>query len=122
MKFKPIIPIIWTLELDATIQFYCHVLEFECIERNEGWNWAILKQNECELMVANPSYNSFKSAIFTGSFYINVDDVDQLWYKLKDITKICYEIQTFEWGMREFSIYDNNGYQLQFGQDMTQFL
>ena len=29
------------------------------------------------------------------------------------------EIETFEWGMREFAIYDNNGYVLQFGQETT---
>jgi len=33
---------------------------------------------------------------------------------------ICYEIETFEWGMREFAIYDNNGYILQFGSTASE--
>jgi hypothetical protein len=40
--------------------------------------------------------------------------------ELKDKAKICYEPETFEWGMREFGIYDNNGYLLQFGQEMEE--
>ncbi len=51
-----------------------------------------------------------------GPFYFNIADVDNLWESLKDNVKICYEIATFEWGMREFAIYDNNGYVLQFGE------
>jgi hypothetical protein len=29
--------------------------------------------------------------------------------------KIAYPMEDFEYGMREFAIYDNNGYMLQFG-------
>jgi len=32
------------------------------------------------------------------------------------VVRICYPIETFEYGMREFAIYDNNGYLLQFGE------
>jgi hypothetical protein len=33
--------------------------------------------------------------------------------------KVAYSIDTFEWGMKEFGIYDNNRYMLQFGQDVS---
>ena len=36
--------------------------------------------------------------------------------KLKDKCKVCYPIETFDYGMREFGVYDINGYLLQFGQ------
>jgi hypothetical protein len=29
--------------------------------------------------------------------------------------KFAYPLETFEYGLREFAIYDNNGYMLQFG-------
>jgi uncharacterized glyoxalase superfamily protein PhnB len=54
--------------------------------------------------------------------YIMVDNIDELWYSIKDKAEVCSEIETFEWGMREFAIFDNNGYSFQFAQDMTQFL
>jgi len=47
---------------------------------------------------------AFETAQFTGSLYLTMDNVDDLWEKLKDNVKICYEIETFEWGMREFAI------------------
>lgn len=39
---------------------------------------------------------AFEIAQFTGSLYLTVDDVDNLWESLKDNVKICYEIETFE--------------------------
>ena len=38
---------------------------------------------------------------------------------VKDKAKIVYPLEDFEWQMREFAIYDNNGYMLQFGQDIS---
>ena len=31
----------------------------------------------------------------------------------------CYPIEDFHYGMREFAIFDNNGYLLQFGQPLA---
>jgi uncharacterized glyoxalase superfamily protein PhnB len=45
-------------------------------------------------------------------------DVDALWDELKDKVKVAYDIEDFDWGMREFAIYDNNSYMIQFGQDL----
>ena len=47
-----------------------------------------------------------------------MDDVETIWEDLKDKAKIVYDLETFVWGMREFAVYDNNGYILQFGQDI----
>jgi hypothetical protein len=33
---------------------------------------------------------------------------------------VCYGIEDFFYGMREFAIYDNNGYLLQFGQPISE--
>ena len=44
------------------------------------------------------------------------EEVKQPKEDLKTKAKICYEIETFDWDMREFAVYDNNGYILQFGQ------
>ena len=45
-------------------------------------------------------------------------NVDLFWERIKDNVKICYPIENFEYGMREFGIYDNNGYLLQFGEEI----
>ncbi len=72
-------------------------------------------------MVSKPNaHENFEKIGFTGSFYFKTDDVGKLWENLKNKAKICYKIETFGWGMREFSIYDNNGYILQFGQPVDE--
>ncbi|WP_343555478.1 VOC family protein [Sphingobacterium sp.] len=117
MNYKSLNPILYTKNLDQTIQFYTEKLGFTCIEKNKGSNWSLLQNGTIEIMFSHPVESiAFETAQFTGSLYLTLDDVDHLWESLKDNVKICYEIETFEWGMREFAIYDNNGYVLQFGQ------
>lgn len=111
---------LWTNKLDETIAFYEEILGFTCAERNEDWGWATLYKDDVELMLAAPNeHTPFKKPHFTGSLYFNTDKVDDLWENLKNRAEICYSIDTFEWQMREFAIYDNNGYRLQFGQDLS---
>jgi hypothetical protein len=49
---------------------------------------------------------------------LRADDVDALWEKLKDKSRVCYGIEDFHDGLREFAVYDNNGHLLQFGQEI----
>ena len=39
-----------------------------------------------------------------------------VWEQLQATATICYPLEDFAYGMREFAIYDNNGYVLQFGE------
>ncbi|WP_160137550.1 VOC family protein [Chryseobacterium sp. c4a] len=116
-RFTGFRPMLWTANLDETIGFYIQTLGFELLGRNDEWHWASLRKDDVYIMIALPNKDENPDTIgFTGSFYFNVDKVDELWEDLKIKAKICYEIETFEWGMREFAVYDNNGYILQFGE------
>jgi len=120
MKFQMLRPMLWTAELDETIIFYTDILGFTCDERNDTWGWAALHRDSVEVMLARPNeHTPLQKPIFTGSFYITVDDADSIWHELKDKARICYPIENFEWQMREFAIFDNNGYIIQFGQDLS---
>jgi len=55
------------------------------------------------------SHMPFDAPAFTGS---------ELWNSLKDVVKVCYSMEDFFYGMREFAIYDNNGYMPQFGSPL----
>ncbi|SFN02498.1 Glyoxalase/Bleomycin resistance protein/Dioxygenase superfamily protein [Chryseobacterium oleae] len=116
MTYSALRPILWTDSMDETIGFYTHILGFTLMGRNDEWQWASLKKDDVQIMLSQNDYEKPNGIGFTGSFYFNVDDVDDLWEDLKSKAKVCYEIETFEWEMREFAIYDNNGYLLQFGQ------
>ena len=61
-----------------------------------------------------------RKLIPTGWFYFIVESVDLLWKDLKDKCHIEYTIENFQWEMREFAIRDNNGYILQFGEDIKE--
>lgn len=117
MKITELRPMLWTGSLQETIDFYTDVLGFTCVERNPDWGWATLTLDGVTIMLAEPSSNEpFENPMFTGSIYFRTDDVDGMWEKLKDKARVCYGIENFEYGMREFAVYDNNGYLLQFGQ------
>lgn len=119
MRVTALRPMMWTEELDATIDFYADVLGFTCRERNDDWGWASLYLDDVWIMLAKPNEHTPYDRIgFTGTFYFTTDDVDAMWEKVKDKARICYGIEEFDWGMREFAIYDNNGYLLQFGQEI----
>lgn len=119
MKYKSLRPLIRTLQLEETIQFYTQILGFELEAKNEEWGWASLISDDIELMIALPNaHEPFEKPHFTGSFYINIENVEDLWLQIKDQVKVCYELEVFDWGMKEFAVYDNNGYLLQFGEEV----
>ena len=122
MKLNSLIPMILTPELTETVNFYTGVLGFDCKELNEEKGWATLIHDNIQLMVAAPSKQiAFNNPAFTGSFYFYPDNVDILWDSIKRKAKVCYPIDNFDHGMREFAIYDNNGYLLQFGQKLLDY-
>ncbi len=118
MKFNKLTPMLWTKNLEETIAFYTNILGFTCSEFNEDWQWASLYKDETEIMLAYPNAH-FKDEIgFSGSFYFQVNEVEKLWKELKNETEIVYDLEVFDWGMKEFAIKDNNGYILQFGENI----
>lgn len=59
------------------------------------------EKDDVEIMFSKPNEQiPFKSSMFSGSFYFNIQDVNSLWEQLKDKTEICYNIEDFSWQMR----------------------
>ncbi len=119
MTLENLRPMLWTRAIQETIAFYTGILGFSLQEYNEEWGWASMALDGVGIMAAIPNeHMPFDGPSFTGSFYITTGDVDYWWQHLKDKVKICYEIDNFEYGMREFAFYDNNGYLLQMGMPL----
>ena len=117
MKLEKLTPLLRTAQLKETVQWYEAVLGFTCTDYMPEYGYARVQLDSAAIMLAGPNTHiQFNQPQFTGSFYINTNDVNRWWEKLKDQCKVCYEIETFEYGMREFGVYDINGYLLQFGQ------
>ena len=119
MSVTELRPMMWTEDLKGSIDFYVNILGFTADEVSEEWGWATLSIDGVAIMLAKPNeHTPYDKISFTGSFYFTSDDVDALWEKLRDKAPICYGIEDFYYGKREFAVYDNNGYLLQFGQEI----
>lgn len=120
MKLLRLTPMMRTWDMPATLAFYTDVLGFICENYSEEASWASLVKDEIRVMFSGPNQHEDDQApAFTGSLYFQCDDVDTIWMQLQDKVGICYPPENFEYGMREFGIYDNNGYLLQFGQELS---
>lgn len=117
MKLGHGVPMIRVKELDEVVRFYGEVLGFGCENQMEGW--ATMRRDEAEMMIALPNeHEPFEKTAFTGSFYFRMTGVDELWKELRDKAEVVYPLENFDYGMREFAIRDNNGYMLQFGEEI----
>jgi len=126
---KKLSPILWTKDLKETISFYESVLGFK--GKSNFPNFVSLTRGNIEIMFIvpqdepeegkDPNNNEefFPRPVLTGSIFIVTDQVDKLWESVKDKASIKTSIDNREYFMRDFSILDNNGYELVFGQDIS---
>ncbi|WP_173003199.1 VOC family protein [Chitinophaga sp. SYP-B3965] len=126
MKLLDPIPTLTAPSLQDTVDFYVSVLDFTCKTMDDQWKFASIKKDNVTMQLVHPQAKSpfssrglFAEPVFTGAIYIHIDGIDELWEKVKDKAEVCFPVQDFDYGMREFGIYDNNGYLLQFGQQIS---
>jgi len=127
---KRLSPILWTKNLEETISFYQNVLGFKATSNFP--NFVYLSRAEVAVMFVLPvdepedckdpdnQEEFFSKPMLTGSIYIYTDEVDELWNSVKDKATIKSALEDREYLMRDFSILDNNGYEIVFGQDISQ--
>ena len=126
MELLAPIPTLATPSLQETVDFYVTVLDFTCKALDEQWKFASIQKDKVTMQLVHPqakypfgSSTPFEEPVFTGEIYIHMDGIDELWEKVKDRAEVCFPVQNFDYGMREFGIYDNNGYLLQFGEQIS---
>lgn len=129
MKLQKLSPILWTSNIKETISFYETVLGFR--SQSNFPNFVSLTRENVEIMFIvpqeepedckdpNDKSNFFPKPTLTGSIFIVVDHVNDLWKQVRNKAKIKTAIDDREYWMRDFSILDNNGYELVFGEDIT---
>ena len=113
---QSLVPMLRVPEVPAAVAWYRDVLGFDS-EQDGSAGWASLHRDGVELMLATfNAHEGDTDSAFTGSLYLRCNHVDAWWLRVKDTARICYPLEDFSYGMREFAIYDGNGYLLQFGQ------
>ena len=107
-----------TEHVARSVKFYVEQLGFTCTLQLEGF--ARVRLGAANIMLGQPNAHlPWQGPRFTGSIYLAVDNVDDLWESLKTRARIVYPIETMEYGVREFGLLDDNGYQLSFAQHVA---
>jgi len=129
MELLHLSPILWTKNLNETVSFYETVLGFK--GKSDFPNFASLTKGNVEIMFVVPQNDDkdrevegvnrafFPKPLLTGGLFITTDEVDEIWASVKDRTIVKTAIEDRAYLMRDFSILDNNGYELVFGQDIS---
>lgn len=105
-----------THSIDKTVEFWSKVLGFDC-SGSYSDQWVELSRDAVSVMFSSPNqHQGFEKPYLTGALYLETDDVDTEWEEIGKKADVCYEIENFDYGMREFGVFDNNGYLIQFGQ------
>ncbi len=129
LKLQKLSPILWTKNLKETIAFYETVLGFK--SSSNFPNFVYLSREDVGIMFVLPQDEPedckdpdnkeefFPKAILTGSIYIYMEHVDRLWESVRDKAQIKSSLEDREYLMRDFSILDNNGYEIVFGEDIS---
>lgn len=124
-ELKHLSPILWTKDLENTITFYTTILGFS--QRSQFPDFVSLFRDHVEIMFVKPTPDPedksresfFPKPILTGSLYMTIQHVDEFWNDLKDKVEVISPLCDQEYRMRDFSIRDNNGYELVFGQPIS---
>lgn len=106
------IPLLPALNINKTIDFYEYKLGFTCF--NYG-NYLVLQYKNVELHFY---FTKDEKLCKNNSCYILVDNIEDLYgtFSAKEIIEPQRKLQDMTWGTREFSVVDNNGNVIRFGQ------
>jgi catechol 2,3-dioxygenase-like lactoylglutathione lyase family enzyme len=115
MKMNRIIPMLPVKSMPASVAFY-QKLGFSVEQRNDGWRWAMLRFDECRLMV-DESINVHPGIPRAGVLYLYPDDIAQYHRQVRNNGIAIPDLETSFYGMTEFRIDDPDGNRLWIGQD-----
>lgn len=110
------VPILASLNADDTIAFYTKKLGFTFYSNWDGY--LIFGKDKIFLHLWPTQDEEIPKS--TGC-YLNVTDVDELYaqYEPLGIVHPNGKLKDMEWEMRQFSILDNNGNIIHFGEDIS---
>lgn len=115
MKMTRLIPMLPVRSMPASVRFYCEMLGFEVENRNDDWGWAMLRFDECRLMV-DQSINAHPGTFRESILYLYPNDIVAYHGQVRKNGLAVPELDVTFYGMTEFRINDPDGNQLWIGQ------
>ncbi|MCS5422240.1 MULTISPECIES: VOC family protein [Psychrilyobacter] len=137
MKLKKLMPNMIVNDVRETVEFYGEILGFKLnmavpentetieneLKEDKTYSYAMVSRDEvCIMFVKKGVFEEdrllLKDEPIGGSvsFYIDVDDVNEIYSSVKDRADIVIDLRTAWYGMEEFYMRDCNGYILGFAE------
>jgi uncharacterized glyoxalase superfamily protein PhnB len=104
--------------MPVSVDFYCGMLGFEVETRNDHWRWAMLRFDECRLMV-DESINTHASGPRDSIVYLYPDDVVEYHRQVRQNGLVIPELTVTFYGLTEFRVNDPDGNRLWIGQSAS---
>ena len=114
MKMTRLVPMLPVRSLAAGIEFYVK-LGFSIEQRRDDWGWAMLRFDECQLML-DRSINTHPDAPRLSVLYLYPDDIVEFHRRAKANGLCVDDLDATFYGMTEFRIDDPDGNRLWVGQ------
>ncbi|HPN37088.1 MAG TPA: VOC family protein [Melioribacteraceae bacterium] len=118
MKISKLSPILLTKDVVKSMDFYKDELGFSCVAQipEKGIpEFVMLLNGEVELMIQKSNIERSDTNNFI-SLYMDVENVQKLFEKIKNNVKIIKPIEKTFYGTKEFTCYDNIGNILTFAE------
>lgn len=104
--------------LPASVAFY-QKLGFSVERGNDEWRWAMLRFNECRLMI-DESIQRGPGAAVRSVLYLYPDSITDYHQQVRAAGMVVPELEVTFYGMKEFRIEDPDGNQLWIGESVAQ--
>jgi uncharacterized glyoxalase superfamily protein PhnB len=118
MKMNRLIPMLPTGNMSASLEFYCKKLGFTVESQNAQWGWAMLRFDECRLML-DRSINQHPGSPRDSIIYLYPDDIVAYHQQVKENGLDVPDLSETFYGLTEFRIDDPDGNRLWIGQDKS---
>ena len=118
MKMNRLIPMLPVKSMLASVEFY-QKLGFRVERREDRWGWAMLRFDECRVMV-DQSINRHPDAPRLSVVYLYPEDIAAYHAQVRSSGLAISDLEVTFYGMNEFRLDDPDGNRLWIGQSPSQ--
>lgn len=118
MRFHTVTPSLFTLDLEATVEFYTRHLGFtvDTLWPEEAPTVGILDHGPVHLLFYAERFDPEDEPAMSGQLRFDVEGVQALYDRLAPEVEVIWGPEVYHYGRREFCVRDPNGYELIFGE------
>jgi uncharacterized glyoxalase superfamily protein PhnB len=117
MKMIRLIPMLPVKSMPASIEFF-EKLGFAVERREDRWGWAMLRFDDCRLMV-DQSINVHPGATRQSVLYLYPENIVEYHRRVRASGLNVPDLELTFYGMKEFRLDDPDGNRLWIGQDSS---